>query len=110
LKVLLDENLPHSLRLHLKPHDVETAAYAGFAGLSNGRLLDAAERAGFDVLVTGDRTLHYEQNLTSRKIAIVSLSAISWPILEPHVEQILKAVDAASQGSFAAVDCGTFRR
>jgi hypothetical protein len=110
LKVLLDENLPHSLRLHLGSHEVQTAAYAGFAGLSNGRLLDAAEEAGFDVLVTGDRTLHYEQNLTSRKIAIVSLSTINWPILEPHVAEIARAVDAASSGSFLAVDCGVFRR
>lgn len=110
MRVLLDENLPHSLRLHLGSHEVETAAYAGFAGLSNGRLLDAAEEAGFDVLVTGDRTLHLEQNLTSRKIAIVSLSTVNWPILEPYITEITRAVDEASRGSFTAVDCGTFRR
>jgi hypothetical protein len=110
LKALLDENLPHSLRGHLSPHQVQTAAYAGFAGLSNGKLLDAAEMAGFEVLVTGDRTLHYEQNLTKRSIALVPLSAISWPILEPHLAEIAAAVDAAIPGSFAKVDCGVFRR
>jgi hypothetical protein len=110
LKVLLDENLPHSLRLHLGSHEVQTAVYAGFAGSSNGRLLDAAEEARFDVLVTGDRTLHYEQNLTNRKIAIVSLSTINWPILELHIAEIVRAVDAASSGSFIAVNRGTLRR
>jgi hypothetical protein len=110
LKVLLDENLPHSLRLCLGGHEVQTAAYAGFAGLKNGHLLSAAEEAGFEVLVTGDRTLHYEQNLASRKLALVSLSAVSWLILEPNVEQIATAVDAATPGSFAKVDCGVFRR
>ena len=53
LKVLLDENLPHTLRHHLAHHDTMTAAYAGFAGHKNGAFLDAAEAGGFDVLVTG---------------------------------------------------------
>lgn len=110
MKVLLDENLPHSLRLHLGGHDAQTAVYAGFAGLKNGELLSAAEEAAFDVLVTGDQTLHYEQNLANRRLAIVSLSAVSWQILEPHVEQIVAAVDAAAPGSFTKVDCGVFRR
>jgi len=110
LKVLLDENLPHSLRGHLGEHDVQTAVYAGFAGLKNGQLLAAAEEGGFDVLVTGDRTLQHEQNLTNRRLALVSLSAVNWPILEPCLEQIVAAVDAAVPGSFAKVDCGTFRR
>jgi hypothetical protein len=79
--ILLDENIPHDLRAYL-PH-AYTAAYAGFAGLKNGKLLDAAEAAGFDVLVTGDKTLPCEQNLTGRKIALVCLSAASWPVIEP---------------------------
>jgi hypothetical protein len=109
-RVLLDENLPHSLRGHLGEHDVQTAAYAGFAGLKNGQLLAAAELAGFEVLITGDRTLHYEQNLSGRKLAILSLSAISWPVIEPHVEKIAAALDAAEAGSFTSVDCGIFKR
>ncbi|HWF11381.1 MAG TPA: hypothetical protein VG297_23085 [Bryobacteraceae bacterium] len=67
LKVLLDENLPHSLRHHLAHHDAMTAAYAGFAGLKNGALLDAAAAGGFDILLTGDGTLHYDQNMKSGK-------------------------------------------
>jgi len=78
--------------------------------MKNGQLLDAAERAGFDVLVTGDRTLQYEQNLARRKIALVSLSAIDWPVIEQHVGRIAAAVDSATPGSFTRVDCGTFVR
>ena len=59
MRVLLDENLAHSLRNHLGNHEAYTASYAGLAGLKNGRLLEAAEEAGFDILITGDQTLHY---------------------------------------------------
>lgn len=81
--ILLDENLPHSLRAHLP--DSVTAAYAGFVGLNDGKLLDADESAGFEVLITGDKTLHNEQNLKGRKIALISLSAANWPLIEPHL-------------------------
>jgi len=87
-----------------------TAAYAGFAGLKNGELLKAAADAGFDVLVTGDKTLQYEQNLSGGKIALVSLSANGWRIIEPHVAKILAAVDDAVPGSFVRVECGAFSR
>lgn len=110
MKVLLDENVPHALRHHLAGHEAYTAAYAGFAGLKNGDLLDATASAGFDVLVTGDRTLQYEQNLSKRNIAIVSLSAASWPLIEPHLAKIAAAVDAALPGSFTRVTCGSFVR
>jgi hypothetical protein len=108
VKVLLDEKIAHSLRHHLSKHRTLTASYAGFAGLKNGALLDAAEAEGFEVLITGDRTLQYEQNLSRRKIAIVSLSAISWPVIEPYLAKIAAAVDAATPGSFRCVECGKF--
>jgi hypothetical protein len=82
VKVLLDENIPHDLRACLTHHDAYTAAYAGFSGMKNGALLDAAESAGFDVLITGDKTLHYEQDLEGRKLALVSLSSSNWPVIE----------------------------
>lgn len=110
MKVLLDENAPHQLRKHLLKHDAFTAAYAGLAGYKNGALLRAAEEAGFHVLVTGDRTLQYEQNMAGRKLAIVSLSANSWRVIRVHTDRIAAAVDAATAGSFVKVDCGTFSR
>ena len=70
----------------------------------------AAEDDGFDVLVTGDRTLVREQNLTGRRLAIVVLSAIEWRIIKDHLVEIVAAADGAGRGSFQAVQCGTFGR
>ena len=110
MKVLLDENIPHDLRPYLRHHETFTAAYLGWAGLKNGQLLEAAENDCFDVMVTGDLSLTYQQNMAARKIAIVSLSAIGWPVIEPHAAKIVEAVDSAKPGSFTRVACGTFVR
>ncbi len=69
MRVLLDENIPHQLRAHLPEHDVFTAVDVGFGGFKNGELLEAAENAGYDVLLTGDLSLEYQQNMTGREIA-----------------------------------------
>lgn len=108
--MLLDENVAHDLRPFLSGHETFTASYLGWKGLKNGELLDAAEIAGFEILITGDRTLQYEQNLSGRKLALVSLSAVSWPVIEPHVGKIVAAVDNAVAGSFVRVECGVFSR
>jgi hypothetical protein len=76
VKLLLDGNLPHLLRNNLGDHDVFTVGYKGWAGLKNGELLKTAEDDGFEVLITGDQTLSYEQNLTGTNVAIVVLSSI----------------------------------
>ena len=110
MKVLLDENLDHALRKLLGPHEVVTVTFMGWMGVQNGALLRAAEESGFDVLLTGDRTLGYEQNLTGRRLAIVALSAIQLPILRENLAKIVAAIDGAAPGTFQAVDCGTFSR
>jgi len=110
MKILLDENLDHRLRKSLGPHDVFTVSYKGWDGLKNGRLLETAEGDGFEVLLTGDSSLRHEQNLTGRKLAILTLSSVEWRILKDHLPRIIAAIDAAAPGSFQAVDCGTFRR
>jgi len=109
-RVLLDENLPHKLRLDLHEFDTATVQYVGFAGLKNGELLREAEASGFEVFVTGDKTLEYEQNLQGRRIAVVSLSAPHWALVEPQVGRIIFAIANAIPGSFTRVDCGTFSR
>jgi hypothetical protein len=110
LRVLLDANVPHDMRAFLTDHDTVTAAYMGWAGLKNGELLSAAEAGNFDVLLTGDKTLHHEQNMEGRRIALVLLSAVSWAVIEPHVAKILAAVADATPGSFTRVECGVFSR
>jgi hypothetical protein len=101
--------MPHQLRA-LRHHETATAVYIGWGGWKNGALLKAAEDAGFEVLVTGDAALQHQQNMSGRKIALVSLSAHSWRIIQDHVAKIVAAVDAASAGSIKRVDCGTFAR
>jgi hypothetical protein len=110
MKVLLDESCPVQLRAHLAHHETFTTVYAGFGAFKNGALLKAAEAAAFDVLVTADKTLQYEQNLAGRKLALVSISANSWKVIGPNVAKIVAAVDSAMPGSFTLVDCGKFAR
>jgi len=71
MRILIDECIDERLRNFLPGHDCQTARYAGLAGLNNGDLIKGAEAAGFDVLLTVDQGIAYEQNLKSRKIAIV---------------------------------------
>jgi hypothetical protein len=91
LKVLFDHNLPHKLRTELGTrcrHEIVTASYMGCRKLKNGELLRAAEENGFDIFVTGDQTLAYEQNLAGRRLAILALSANNWPIIKDYVAEI----------------------
>ena len=110
MKVLLDENLDHTLRKILGHHEVVTVAYMGWAGLKNGELLRTAEENGVDVLLTGDGTLSYEQNLSGRRLAIVALPAIQLPNIKKHLPKVIAAINDATPGSFQMVDCGTFSR
>jgi hypothetical protein len=110
VKVLLDENLDRRLRTNLDPHQVFTAGYKGWSGVKNGRLLKAAEDDGFDVLVTGDQTLPYEQNLGERHLAVVVLFTVEWRLLRHHLPKIWEAVTHASPGSVQEVHCGVFSR
>ena len=110
MKVLLDENLDHALRKLLGHHEVVTVTYMGWAGLSNGDLLQEAEANGFNVFLTGDQTLSHEQNLSARRLAVVALSAIQLPVIRENLPKIIAAIDAAAPGSFQMVECGTFSR
>ncbi len=87
-----------------------TASYAGYSSLKNGRLIEAAERDGFEVLVTGDRGIEYQLNLSRQTLARVTLSAQEWPIIKEHLQAIADAVDRAVSGSYEYVECGKFRR
>lgn len=75
MKLLIDECVDQRLRLLFSGHDCETAAYAKLSGLKNGALLAAAEAANFEVLVTTDQEIPYQQNLAFRKISVLVLYA-----------------------------------
>ena len=105
-KVLLDENLPHRVRMLLAGHTVVTAAYQGWAAKSNGALIAAAEEAGFDVLVTADQGINYQQNLTGRTLALVVLSTNKSSLVTANAARIIRAIDEAVPGGFTRVDFG----
>ena len=104
MRVLFDQATPLPIRPHLERHEVRTAAQQGWDTLKNGELLAAAESAGFDVLLTTDKNIRYQQNLSERKIAIVVLGQQQWPKLRPHVRLVVEAVNGAMPGSYTEVD------
>ena len=105
-RVLLDENLPHKLRLLLTEHTVITSAYQGWAGKLNGDLVALAEAAKFDVMVTADQNLSYQQNMEGRKLALVVLSTNREKIVLANAPRILAAVKTAQVGGYTFVDIG----
>lgn len=80
-----------------------TAYELGWATLKNGELLTAAEKDGFEVLVTTDTNLRYQQNLTQRKIALVVLGTTSWPRIQKNIKAIVTAIDLATPNSYQSV-------
>ncbi len=103
MRVLFDQGTPVPLRHALAGHSVSTAYELGWATLKNGELLTSAEEKGFEVLVTTDTNLRYQQNLSARKIAVVVLSTTSWPRIRTAVESVSSAVNSASVGSYVEV-------
>ena len=102
--ILFDHGTPAPLRWSLLGHSVATAYELGWATLKNGALLQSAELAGYELLITTDKSLVHQQNLRGRKIAIVALGQANWPIVKIHMAQILAAVNAAAPGSYQLVD------
>ena len=104
MRVLFDQGTPVPLRQSLTHHEVTTAYERGWSRLKNGELLDAAERAALEVLVTTDLNLTHQQNLTSRRIGIVALSTTSWPRIQRAVTGVVRAIDTATPGSYVEVE------
>jgi len=104
MRIIFDQATPVPIRPYLEGHTVRTAAQQGWDKLKNGDLLNAAEAAGFDVLLTTDKNIRYQQNLGGRKIAIVVLGRQQWPQLHPHVQLVVEAVNAATPGTYAEVE------
>ena len=102
--ILFDQGTPVAIRRSLPTHKVRTAREQGWSALSNGELLRAAEESGFDVLLTTDTNLRYQQNLQGRKLAIVTLSRNRWKLIQSALEQVVAAVEAAKPGTFTLVD------
>jgi hypothetical protein len=105
MKILLDESVPQKLRLSIEGgHAVVTTWYQGWSGLKNGALLTAAEGSGFDLFITADQELTYQQNLTGRKMAVLVLSTNNWDLVKAGFAEIRAAIEAVTPGSFSEVE------
>ena len=103
MKILFDQGVPVPLRSRLVGHEIFTAYELAWSTLKNGDLLSAAEKAGFELLLTTDQKLKYQQNLVGRRISIVVLLSTSWPRIEKPVDAIEAAISQASPGSYEEV-------
>ena len=103
MKILFDQGTPVPLRQFLTDHTVKTAYEESWSALSNGDLLTEAENAGYQLLVTTDHNLRYQQNLRERQIAIVVLLTTSWPRIRPKAQNILEVINALSSGGYAEI-------
>lgn len=103
--VLFDHGTPKGLARALSGHTIHTAQSKGWDTLNNGELLNAAEEAGFDLLLTTDRRIRYQQNLRVRQIALVVLTgSTKWSRVRQHADRIAAAVAAVTPGSYSEVE------
>jgi hypothetical protein len=104
MRVLFDHGTPGGVARALAGHEVTEAIERGWDRVSNGELLRVAEDAGFDVLLTTDKRIRYQQNLKDRKIAIVVLGNSAWRIVLQHLHRVVAAVNNARPGSYVEVE------
>jgi hypothetical protein len=102
-RILFDENVPEGIRRKLIGHTVKPVPELGLARLTNGDLMDAAEKSGFDVMITTDQNLSYQQNLTGRRLALIVLTTNHWDMIRPNVDRVVAAVEAIQPGGFITV-------
>lgn len=99
MKILFDHGTPAPLRRSLADHEISTAYEMGWAKLSNGDLLAAAEKS-FDAFITTDQNLRYQQNLMGRRLAILVLPTTSWPEIQKHTDKVAGSVSTLKPGDF----------
>ncbi|MGA8906002.1 MAG: DUF5615 family PIN-like protein [Acidobacteriaceae bacterium] len=104
MKILIDQNVSARLARLLTGHEAIHASAKGWAELTNGDLLTAAEADGFEVFLTADKNIRYQQNLTGRRIALVVLGTNQLDILFVNVDQIRQACDTIQVGSYVTVE------
>ena len=105
MRILLDECIDEALRRHFTGHECQTCRYAGLRGLTNGDLLDAAERSGFEALITVDQNMAHQQSLPGRAISLIVLRARTTNIDDIVVlmPSVLAALDAIKPGDVVRI-------
>jgi len=102
MRILFDQGTPAPLRDYLSGHTVQTAFEMGWSNLGNGALLVAAEDS-FDLFITTDQQLRYQQNLAGRKLSVLVLTTTSWPRIKEHVSGIIDALAQMSAGEYREI-------
>ena len=103
MRILFDHNTPLPLRRYLPEHVVDTANEKGWAELINGDLLDSAEEEGYEILITADQSMSYQQNFAYRRIAVVVLLSNRWPDVRARIGIIRTTLDEVEQGEVREV-------
>ena len=104
MRVLFDQGTPVPLRRFLSSHTVTTVYEKGWSRTPNGDLLRLADQEMFEVFLTTDQRLRYQQNLTDRRIAIVVLPTTSWPVIQKHPAKIAEVLNSIAPGDFIEID------
>jgi hypothetical protein len=103
MRILLDHNVPVPLRSWLLGHQVETAYERGWAQLTNGVLLQMAEEAGFDLMITTDKGIRFQQNLENRRLALVVIDTNDWTRIRRSISVVLEAISGTTTGALVDV-------
>ena len=104
MKILFDNGTPNAMARSLIGHEVTFARRIGWHELENGELIERAESAGYEILLSTDKNIRYQQNLTRRKIALVVLGNSQWPRVQLHLDKIVAAVNACAPGSYTEIE------
>ena len=100
MRILFDQGTPAPLRRALTGHEIITAFECGWGTLQNGELLRAAEVGGFEVIITTDQNLRYQQNLVGRRLAILVLLTTDWRLIRQHTDYVAAAVVGVTLGAY----------
>ena len=105
MRILFDKNVPVGVKRFLARHEVRTILEMNWPPqLQNGELLKVTESAAFDVLVTADQNIRYQQNPAGRKLALVTLGSNIWPVVRNYSAAIAAAVDRSTPGSYHFIE------
>jgi hypothetical protein len=102
--ILFDHGTPAPLALFLTGHTVKKTKDLGWDTLNNGELLKVAEQAAFEIFLTTDKNIRYQQNLADRIIAIVVLGNSRWPVVRLYVNRVVAAIAGAKPGTYTEVE------
>lgn len=104
MRILFDNGTPRGLAALLTEHTAEEARLHGWEELENGELIEVAEKEGFEVMVTTDKNIRYQQNPEARRMALVVLGHSQWPMVKLVARAIAAAVNSAKPGSYVEVE------